>query len=54
MPNYIKGRRLLIGLCPSIEFTRYERAQSKSCYDLRMAGPNSEVRIIQPPKPKAK
>ena len=33
--------------------TRYERAKTRKCYDLRWYGPNSEVRIINPArKPK--
>jgi hypothetical protein len=27
--------------------TRYDRAHTKGCLDLRWAGPNSEVRIIR-------
>ena len=45
----LRGRRKMIPLYwLDHEPTRYERAQTRGCYDLRMAGPNSEVRIIKP------
>jgi hypothetical protein len=44
----MRGRRRLIPLQYLFEPTRYERAQTKGCMDLRWAGPNSEVRIIRP------
>lgn len=48
MPLRMRGRRKIIPLYWLGGYpTRYERAQTRGCYDLRWAGPNSEIRIIK-------
>ena len=44
----LKMRRRLIAMPLYYPPSRYERAQTKGCWDLRWTGPNSEVRIINP------
>ncbi len=52
--TYLKGRRKLIEIywlasdIADMQPSRYERAQTRGCFDLRFVGPNSKVRIIKP------
>jgi hypothetical protein len=49
MTLYKMGRKIIpIFSLGDSNVTRYERAQTRGCWDLRWAGPNSEVRIIKP------
>ena len=49
----MRGRRKMIPIYSlGSNMTRYERAQTRGCYDLRYVGPNSEVRIIRPARHK--
>ena len=48
MAPQIRGRRQVISVSPDISLTRYERAHSKGCWDLRSAGVNSMVTVFMP------
>lgn len=45
----MRGKRQLIQVGFNVTvITQYERAQTRGCWDLRFAGPNSSVKITSP------